>query len=97
MPGRPFLYGTTDQFLEHFGLNRIEDLPSISDIQSLVEKSVRKEDLLGVQKNIPISDEEEKDPRHSERSEESKNTDPSPAESMPAQDDAPCEEGEPAK
>jgi len=97
VPGRPFLYGTTDQFLEHFGLNRIEDLPSISDIQSLVEKSVRKEDLLGVQKNIPISDEEEKDPRHSERSEESKNTDPSPAESMPAQDDAPCEEGEPAK
>lgn len=59
VPGRPFLYGTTEKFLEHFGLNRIEDLPSISDIQSLVEKSVRKEDLLGVQKNIPIPPEEE--------------------------------------
>ena len=53
VPGRPFLYGTTEKFLEHFGLNRIEDLPSISDIQSLVDKSVRKEDLLGIQKNIP--------------------------------------------
>ncbi len=58
VPGRPFLYGTTEKFLEHFGLNRIEDLPPISDIQSLVEKSVRKEDLLGVQKNVPIPAEE---------------------------------------
>ena len=62
VPGRPFLYGTTEKFLEHFGLNRIEDLPSISDIQSLVEKSVRKEDLLGVQKMIAIPEETAPDP-----------------------------------
>ena len=60
VPGRPFLYGTTENFLEHFGLNKIADLPSIADIQSLVEKSVRKEDLLGVQKNVPVPAEEEK-------------------------------------
>lgn len=25
--GRPFLYGTTDRFLEHFGFNSLEELP----------------------------------------------------------------------
>lgn len=28
VPGRPTLYGVTKQFLEHFGLKNIEDLPS---------------------------------------------------------------------
>ena len=29
--GNPLLYGTTRQFLMHFGLNRLEDLPSIAE------------------------------------------------------------------
>ncbi len=29
--GSPLLYGTPKQFLHHFGLNTIEDLPSIED------------------------------------------------------------------
>ena len=58
VPGRPFLYGTTEKFLEHFGLNRLEDLPSLSDIQSIVDKSVKKDELLGTQKNLPIPPEE---------------------------------------
>lgn len=84
VPGRPFLYGTTEKFLEHFGLNRIEDLPSISDIQSLVEKSVRKEDLLGVQKNIPIPAEDEPAVRNDK-------DDPDPVDEVES-----AEEGEPA-
>ncbi len=28
-PGRPTLYATTDEFLRHFGLNSIEELPSL--------------------------------------------------------------------
>lgn len=28
-PGRPFLYGTTDTFLETFGLDKIQDLPPL--------------------------------------------------------------------
>jgi len=27
LPGRPWLFGTTQKFLEHFGINQIEDLP----------------------------------------------------------------------
>lgn len=30
-PGNPILYGTTSMFLEHFGLNSLNDLPNIED------------------------------------------------------------------
>ncbi len=33
--GRPFLYGTTREFLMHFGLAAIEDLPPIEDFERL--------------------------------------------------------------
>lgn len=33
-PGRPVLYGTTDTFLVHFGLNSLEDLPSLDENHS---------------------------------------------------------------
>ena len=32
LPGRPFQYGTTRQFLEHFGLGNLKDLPQGKDI-----------------------------------------------------------------
>lgn len=32
VPGRPFLYGTTDDFLRYFGLRSLQDLPPIKDI-----------------------------------------------------------------
>ncbi len=32
MPGRPWVYGTTPQFLELFGLNDLTDLPPLPDI-----------------------------------------------------------------
>jgi segregation and condensation protein B len=34
--GNPLLYGTTTQFLEHFGLNRLEDLPSIEEFDQFL-------------------------------------------------------------
>lgn len=33
-PGRPTLYGTTDAFLEHFGLEQVEDLPGLADLKA---------------------------------------------------------------
>ena len=36
-PGRPLLYQTTDKFLEHFGLNRLSDMPKLKEITELVE------------------------------------------------------------
>ena len=32
-PGRPMLYGTTDNFLKYFGLLNIKDLPPISEFE----------------------------------------------------------------
>lgn len=34
--GRPFLYGTTREFLDRFGLNELADLPKIGDMSDLL-------------------------------------------------------------
>jgi segregation and condensation protein B len=34
--GRPFLYGTTREFLERFGLNDLSDLPKVEDMSVLL-------------------------------------------------------------
>ena len=37
--GNPYVYGTTRQFLEHFGLKSLQDLPKIEDFSALAEKT----------------------------------------------------------
>lgn len=37
-PGRPLLYRTTEQFLIHFGLPSIEDLPSADELRSMLQE-----------------------------------------------------------
>lgn len=59
VPGRPFLYGTTEKFLEHFGLKSLENLPSIEEIKNLVENSVKRDELLGTTKIVEIPQEKE--------------------------------------
>ncbi len=59
IPGRPFLYSTTEKFLEHFGLNTLTDLPSLEEIRTVVENAVKKEELLGTTKIVDIPQESE--------------------------------------
>lgn len=33
-PGRPMTYGTTEDFLVHFGLNSVKDLPGLSELKA---------------------------------------------------------------
>ncbi|MCS6992422.1 MAG: SMC-Scp complex subunit ScpB [Anaerolineales bacterium] len=33
-PGRPILYGTTPQFLQHFGLNSLSELPPLNPVEA---------------------------------------------------------------
>jgi segregation and condensation protein B len=33
LPGRPWLFGTTQKFLEHFGINQIADLPGSQELK----------------------------------------------------------------
>lgn len=32
-PGRPIMFGTTEEFLRHFGVQSLEELPSVSPVQ----------------------------------------------------------------
>jgi len=36
-PGSPFLYTTTKKFLDYFGLNSLEDLPKLKEIDELID------------------------------------------------------------
>ena len=36
-PGRPLLYGTTQEFLTHFGLNDLDDLPKVEELEMLLK------------------------------------------------------------
>lgn len=40
-PGRPILYGTTNYFLEFFGLKSLRDLPTLRELTELTEESRR--------------------------------------------------------
>ena len=45
-PGRPYLYGTTFTFLEHFGIEKPSDLPPLPELEIIetAESSVTQED-----------------------------------------------------
>ncbi len=58
VPGRPFLYATTDKFLEHFGLKSLQELPNIEEIKSVVDNAVKKEELLGKTQIVDIPQDE---------------------------------------
>lgn len=51
-PGRPYVFSTTRQFLEYFGLKSLEELPKMEDFHSLVTKDeatvteVKKEEII---------------------------------------------------
>jgi len=38
LPGRPILYGTTDKFLDHFGLHSIDELPVLEEKEDIDEE-----------------------------------------------------------
>jgi segregation and condensation protein B len=38
--GRPLLYGTTQEFLMYFGLNKIGDLPKIEEFEAMVRQKI---------------------------------------------------------
>ncbi len=42
-PGRPLLYGTTQEFLTYFGINKVGDLPSIEEFEAIAREKA--EDL----------------------------------------------------
>jgi len=49
--GRPLLYGTTDEFLKYFGLNKISDLPKPREIEEIMKD----EDFLEQKRKIMMN------------------------------------------
>ncbi len=53
--GSPLLYGTPKEFLIHFGLNSLDDLPSIEDFDQFL-------DVLDARPELPVSGSDESPP-----------------------------------
>ena len=51
-PGRPLLYGTTRDFLKHFGLKTLSDLPRIRELEELLREE---EQRVAEGKDSPLS------------------------------------------
>lgn len=64
LPGHPMLYGTTQLFLEHFGLQSIDHLPGIEQLRRKEEEKRQAQPKQPEQENAPESgaDEHEKEP-----------------------------------
>jgi segregation and condensation protein B len=39
-PGRPLLYGTSKEFLEYFGINKLSDLPRIEEFEAMAREKM---------------------------------------------------------
>lgn len=61
--GRPLLYGTTPGFLEHFGLNAVTDLPSLREIEELLDDPAfnRERVQMLMQRGLALAEEENED------------------------------------
>ena len=44
LPGRPWQYGTTQAFLEHFGLRSVDDLPGVEELRRLEAEQLKRRD-----------------------------------------------------
>ena len=53
--GRPILYRTSRDFLVHFGLKDVTELPSLKEFEELARQALGSELLLGEEAEIPIS------------------------------------------
>ncbi len=95
VPGRPFMYGTTEKFLEHFGLKALVDLPSIDEIRQMVDSSVKKEELIGTKKIVDVPQEGvPQDQTQQDLSEDRTSTSEAPAEASQATGEATPSESE---
>lgn len=79
-PGRPVLFGTTEEFLTRFGVDSLASLPSLpKDLEKLLEEEVTEElkDSLGLEpENVEEPKEEKAEEPKEEKSEEAKEEKP---------------------
>lgn len=59
--GRPVIYGTTEEFLKHFGFTSIKELPEIDDIEGVINEEYAEFDTYLGQKSVETDRDEELD------------------------------------
>jgi segregation and condensation protein B len=58
IPGRPFVFGTTREFLEHFGLKSLQDLPKMEDFTVLAQEKEAQTDIEPItQEDLEVNNE----------------------------------------
>ena len=58
VPGRPYVFGTTREFLEHFGLKSLADLPKMEDFTVLAQEKEAQTDIEPVtQEDLEVKNE----------------------------------------
>ena len=62
-PGKPIVYGTTDEFLSHFNLQKLSDLPTVTELGSagLIDTSSVDSSIFGTGKFFKEKQDEKKD------------------------------------
>jgi segregation and condensation protein B len=70
IPGRPLLYGTTQRFLEHFGLRALDDMPKAAELR-LQAAALRTAEQKVVEKK--------EEPVEAEATHEGQTTEPAPS------------------
>ena len=53
IPGRPYVFGTTREFLEHFGLKSLADLPKMEDFAGLAQEKESQIDIEPITQEDP--------------------------------------------
>jgi segregation and condensation protein B len=78
--GRPLLYGTTDRFLELFGLHALEDLPNLRELESILDDPAFQKEkarlLLTTAVQLPLVEQDDS-PLEADAPAEDENQDPS--------------------
>ncbi len=65
--GSPFLYRTTKEFLVHFGLNDIRDLPRLEEFGDLIGENINEDLVTAIQETvIPSREDGEESPAEEE-------------------------------
>ncbi len=65
VPGRPMLYATTKRFLELFGLAKLEDLPTLRELEELVRAAKETGDAFATDEIAPLAAEIDAHPESS--------------------------------
>ena len=63
-PGRPLLFGTTEEFLRSFGVSSIDELPVLSPVQVEEFKQEAEEDLDRIMNKLHITQQEAEEEMH---------------------------------